>query len=132
MTLPRGLFTSARDTWRTPANLMVALHEEFGPLDDPCPGGTTDGLTREWGARCYINPPYGRKTTPEWIAKGIAEMDAGRTGLEVWLLPARTDTRWFHDLLFPRASEIRFLRNRLHFDERGRAPFPSMLVILRR
>jgi hypothetical protein len=48
----------------------------------------------------------------------------------VFLIPARTDTRWFHDIVLPNAKEIRFIRGRLHFGgSKNAAPFPSMIVI---
>jgi hypothetical protein len=107
---------------------MAALMDEFHFDDDPCPLGGFDGLMKEWGKRVYMNPPYGRRIK-EWFEKGILEMDSGRTELIVWLLPARTDTRWFHDLVLPKAREIRLLRGRLYFNDGGPAPFPSMIVV---
>ena len=51
------------------------------------------------------------------------------------LVPARTDTKWFHDYIYGKA-EVRFLRGRLHFVYAGEAmnaaPFPSMVVVFRR
>jgi hypothetical protein len=50
----------------------------------------------------------------------------------VFLVPARTDTRWFHDVVLPNAREIRFLRGRLKFgDAENSAPFPSMIVVFK-
>jgi site-specific DNA-methyltransferase (adenine-specific) len=58
------------------------------------------------------------------------EGDLGKT--VVFLLPARTDTRWFHDFVLPRAAEIRFIRGRLKFGgSKNAAPFPSMVVVFR-
>lgn len=71
----------------------------------------------------YCNPPYGREIT-KWVKKA-AEEDA----LTVMLIPARTDTRWFHDYIYQK-REIRFLKGRVNFgDGTGGAPFPSMIVI---
>lgn len=133
LTLSRGLFTTGNPEWHTPAVLMDALRVEFGEFYDPCPGGTTDGLVIPWrGPTVYLNPPYGR-VLPLWVRKALDEMAAGRVRLLLMLLPARTDTRWFHDLIMPNALEIRFLRGRLHFNgAKGGAPFPSMLVVVRR
>lgn len=80
-----------------------------------------------------MNPPYGRsaddgRTVADWVRKLIAEHETGRVIEAVALLPARTDTSWFHDLRdYPRC----FLRGRLRFSgsEQG-APFPSMAVYL--
>lgn len=82
------------------------------------------------GGAVFCNPPYGREIG-KWVAKAHAEAKSGRT--VVLLIPARTDTSYFHDHIYGYA-EIRFIRGRLRFtDEAGipfpPAPFPSMLVI---
>ena len=127
--LNSGLFTSARGDWRTPKALYDALDAEFHFDFDPCPANPTfDGLSMAWGERNYVNPPYGRKIGA-WIEKGYREWLGGGK-LVVFLVPSRTDTAWWHEWLM-RASEIRFLRGRVHFDERGPAPFPSAVVVFR-
>ena len=78
----------------------------------------------------FCNPPYGR-ALGAWVRKAYEEAQAGTT--VVLLIPARTDTAYFHDYIYGKA-EIRFLRGRLHFeDEDGNrfppAPFPSMVVV---
>jgi site-specific DNA-methyltransferase (adenine-specific) len=108
-----------------------ALHAEFDFTLDPCPlDGSDDGLSPlfvPWtDHRVFCNPPYGPKLG-EWLRRG-PEAD-----LAVFLIPARTDTRWFHDFVLPKAHEIRFLRGRLKFgDAKTGAPFPSMVVIFRK
>ena len=124
----RVLFSSASDRWATPCAVYDALHAEFGFTFDPCPlDGSTDGTSpmfSEWqGKRVFCNPPYG----PE--LRGFLER-AGEAELAVFLIPARTDTRWFHEIVMPKAREIRFLRGRLKFgDAKNSAPFPSMVVV---
>ena len=130
MPLSRGLFTTGNGEWRTPKTLLAALEDEFGAFFDPCPGGTRNGLQIPWRGNVYCNPPYGHVLS-KWIRKGIEELQSGRAAQIVWLLPARTDTRWFHDLVVPNAVEIRFLRGRIHFSEKGPAPFPSMIVVMK-
>ena len=78
------------------------------------------------GYNVWCNPPYGRRIG-EWVKK------AAESGAPVvMLLPARTDTRWFHDYIYGKA-EIRFVRGRLKFgDSRNSAPFPSMIAIFNR
>lgn len=128
MRINRGLFTSARKNWKTPAAFYAALDEEFHFTFDPCPPDPAfDGLTCEWGARNFCNPPYGREVG-KWIRKGHKEWLKGRT--VVFLIASRTDTAWWHDYIM-QADEIRFIRGRLHFDERGPAPFPSAVVVFR-
>ena len=46
------------------------------------------------------------------------------------LIPARTDTRAFHDYIYGKA-EIRFIKGRLKYGGIGVAPFPSMIVIFK-
>lgn len=80
------------------------------------------------GYRVFCNPPYGREL-PKWVKKCYEESLKGN--LVVMLIPARTDTRWFHDYIYHKA-EIRFIRGRLKFnDGKQGAPFPSMVVIYR-
>ena len=134
-----GLFTSNTSEWATPQWLFDQLDEEFHFTLDPCSTHENakcakhftqedDGLSKDWiGERVYCNPPYGRQIG-KWVKK------ASESGtFVVMLLPARTDTKWFHDYIYGAGGvEIRFLKGRLYFnDQKGRAPFPSMVVIFR-
>jgi phage N-6-adenine-methyltransferase len=125
----RGLFTSAEQTWRTPRAVYEALDAEFGFDFDPCPSDPDfDGLAAEWGRSNFVNPPY--NGIKAWAAKGYAEAQKGK-GV-VFLIPSRTDTAWWHDVMMC-ADEIRFLRGRLKFnDGKGSAPFPSAIVVFKR
>lgn len=127
--LNRGLFTSLRGDWKTPRALYQALDAEFCFDFDPCPViPKTNGLESEWGDINFVNPPYGREIG-KWIQKGFEENLNGKT--VVFLLPSRTDTSWWHDFVM-RATEIRFIRGRLRFDDqKNSAPFPSVIVIFR-
>ena len=113
---------------RTPQYILEELRKEFGELYDPCPIGGSDGLITDWESPAYINPPYGREIV-KWTKKALEESNKGVH--IIMLLPARTDTGWFHDHVLPNAKEIRFVRGRIKFEgyESG-APFPPMLVIL--
>lgn len=128
--MDRIVFKSQSVEWPTPKAVYDALDAEFTFNFDPCPyGGTEDGLAPlfcSWaGKRVYCNPPYG-PGIDKWLERG-READ-----LAVYLLPARTDTRWFHDLVLPYATEIRFVRGRLRFgDAVNNAPFPSMIVVFK-
>jgi hypothetical protein len=125
--LNKGLFTSASCHWATPKALYEAMNAEFHFNDDPCPLGGTGGLDRPWGLVTFCNPPYGKAIT-KWLAKGWYEWAHGKT--VVFLLPSRTDTQWWHSYCM-QATEIRFLRGRLHFNEAGPAPFPSAIIVFR-
>ena len=77
----------------------------------------------------FCNPPYGR-TIGLWVKKAYEESKTPNT-LVVMLLPARTDTKWFHDYIYGKA-EIRFIKGRLKFGGcKNAAPFPSMVVIFK-
>ena len=77
----------------------------------------------------FLNPPYGRELG-HWIEKACESAQEGAT--VVCLLPARTDTRWFHRFALPFASELRFFRGRIRFaGATHSAPFPSVLVVFR-
>lgn len=123
-------FMALSDRWATPAALYAGLNDEFKFTMDPCPlDGTIDGtapLFSNWGGqRVFCNPPYGPGIRP--FLERACDADVA-----VFLLPARTDVSWFHDIVLPFAKEIRFIRGRLYFgDNKGRAPFPSMIVVFK-
>ena len=126
----RVMFSSAKEEWATPRDLYASLHAEFGFTLDPCPlwelgEERIDGLIRSWaGERVYCNPPYGRGIGL-WLARAREAMIA------VYLIPARTDTAWWHDYAM-HADEIRFVRGRLRFGgQENTAPFPSAILIYR-
>lgn len=128
----KGLMTSLSPHWATPKGLYDTLFQEFNFDFDPCPlcdNPSYDGLSCRWGNRNYINPPYGR-SIGLWIKRAYEVAQGG--GLCVMLLPARTDTRWWHDYCM-KADEIRWIKGRLKFgDAKNSAPFPSCIVIFRR
>lgn len=128
--LSNVVFSSASDHWSTPDDTYAALDSEFGFTFDPCPlQSTEDGLKRNWGGRVFCNPPYSK--IAEFIRKGLYHLAERQCELLVFLIPSRTDTKWFHDYVVGKA-EIRFLRGRLKFgNSKNSAPFPSMICIWR-
>jgi len=122
----RVLFQSERQNWKTPKAFYQALDAEFGFDFDPCPPNPEfDGLNVSWKDRNFVNPPY--KNLADWVKKSYEESKTGKTC--VMLIPSRTDTRWWHDYVM-KASEIRFIKGRLKFDEhKFSAPFPSCVVV---
>jgi hypothetical protein len=89
-----------------------------------------NGLQQDWHGRVFCNPPYGR-SIGDWILKAHDETTQGNTEIVVMLLPARTGTKWFHNLILP-YYEIIFLPGRIRFvGAQNAAPFDSMLVIMR-
>lgn len=138
--------TSNRDDWETPKELFEQLDLEFhfdldaasSDANAKCRMHYTaeqNGLSQDWsGHRVFCNPPYGRAIS-KWVKKCSEEAEKPGT-LVVMLIPARTDTSYFHDYVLHRASEIRFIRGRLKFElggvPRQSAPFPSMIVVFDR
>lgn len=119
-------FSSATDHWSTPKEIYEALHREFKFNCDPCPLNGNDGLSIDWGTSTFCNPPYSEIS--KWIKKGYEEHLKGKT--IVFLIPSRTDTRWWHDYCMK--GEIRFIKGRLKFgDAKNSAPFPSAIVIFK-
>lgn len=139
--LNAGLFSSTTDQWATPQDFFDKLDAEFHFSLDPCASEENakckkyfteedNGLIQNWGGqRVFCNPPYGREIS-KWVRKCSEESKKPDT-LCVMLIPARTDTSYFHDYIYHKA-EIRFIRGRLKFgDSNQGAPFPSMVVIFR-
>jgi phage N-6-adenine-methyltransferase len=132
-------FSSKTSTWETPRDLFEKLDLEFGFTLDVCalPENAKcmrfftpedDGLEKEWEGVCWMNPPYGREIG-QWVKK--AHQSALNGATVVCLLPARTDTQWWHTFVMG-ANEIRFLRGRLRFvGAKSCAPFPSVVVVFR-
>lgn len=137
MNINKGLFTSTTDLWETPQSFFDQLNNEFGfdldvcalPENAKCDRYYTsddDGLKQKWSGVCWCNPPYGRQIG-KWVEKAY-KADC----TVVMLLPARTDTAWFHDYIYGKA-EICFVRGRLKFGgAKWNAPFPCMVVVYRR
>lgn len=121
------IFSSARQNWKTPDAVLADLDLEFGFVFDPCPPDPEfNGLECEWSYSNFVNPPY--KHIKKWLQKALIEHGKGKT--VVALLPSRTGTDWFHECVLPHATEIRFIRGRLQFDDCGvNAPFDSMVVV---
>ena len=134
------MFSSKTDLWETPQEFFDELDREFHfdldvcalPENAKCARYYTpeqDGLSQPWDGVVWCNPPYGRNIG-KWVRKAHDENRRNNNYI-VMLLPARTDTRWFHDYILSKA-EIRFIRGRLKFGgAKNSAPFPSMVVVFR-
>lgn len=132
-------YSSKSNEWATPQNLFDELNDEFNFTLDPCATDENakcskyftiedDGLSKDWSNDVvFMNPPYGREIK-KWIKKAYEESLNGVT--VVCLIPARTDTTYWHDFIFDKADDIRFLRGRLKFgNSKNSAPFPSAIVV---
>ena len=136
---------STHHGWNTPQTLLERLYIVFGIFDlDPCSPTRNrrtapvrarihycpedDGLSLAWFGTVFVNPPYGRDIH-HWTTKARSEVERGNAQTVVALLPARTDTRWWHNDIAGRACVL-FLRGRLSFGDIGQvAPFPSALAV---
>lgn len=134
------IYSSKNDEWCTPQETFNSLNEEFDFNLDPCATDENhkcdnyftkedNGLKQSWGGyRVFCNPPYSEIS--QWVQKSYEESLKPNT-IVVMLIPARTDTKYFHDYIYHR-SEMRFIKGRLKFSgSKNSAPFPSMIVIFR-
>jgi site-specific DNA-methyltransferase (adenine-specific) len=146
------LFSSQTSEWLTPKNFLEKFVYPVTRIDlDPCSSRTKnviarnhftaedDGLSKEWAGAVYLNPPYG-KDIEKWTDKLITSTGA-KVHTSMCLLPARTDTKWFHNLVTKSQGlkRICFLRGRLKFTrlnqygqevELSSATFPSVLICI--
>jgi len=135
-------FSMKSNEWITPQDLYNKLDEEFKFTLDPCCTKQSakcskyftkedDGLIQDWSNDIvFMNPPYGREI-PNWIEKAYKESLNG--AIVICLIPARTDTKYWWNYIFPYA-EIRFIKGRIKFENNGKkapAPFPSAIAIFR-
>ena len=132
-------YSSKTNEWSTPQDFFDELDKEFNFTLDPCATSENakctkyftvedDGLKQDWSKdTVFMNPPYGREIK-YWVQKAYEESLKG--AMVVCLIPARTDTAYWHDYIFCKADDIRFLRGRLKFgDSKNPAPFPSAIII---
>lgn len=138
--ITKGMMSSLSGEWATPCDLFARYDAEFHfdldvcatPENAKCARYFTkevDGLAQEWRGTCWMNPPYGRQIG-KWIKKAYESAQNGAT--VVCLIPARTDTAWWHDYVMRGA--ITFLRGRVYFQRNGArsaAPFPSAVVVFK-
>lgn len=130
----RTIYSSKTDLWETPQDLFNRYDDQYHfdidlcalPENAKCTRYFTpqdDALIQEWSGVCWCNPPYGRQLA-KWVAKA-----ATSNATVVMLLPARTDTRWFHEYCLPH-GKVEFIRGRVHFGGSvNPAPFASMVVV---
>ena len=137
------MFSTGTEHWSTPISLFEELNSEFDFTLDACADTTNykvkkyfnkkqNGLHQSWqNNTVWVNPPYGTGISA-WIEKAYNECSDECT--VVMLLPARTDTKWFHTFIYTNPDcEIKFLKGRLKFsNSKTSAPFPSMVVVFKK
>ena len=152
----RALFSSGKDDWETPDELYHDYNQRFNFVLDAAADGNNhkcdvwfgpdspvnvvDALTADWSdylkkGNVWLNPPYSRGLQKRFVEKVVNERSKQPVHTHGWghvvcLLPARTDTKLFHEIIKPYASSIEFLKGRLKFKGgKSCAPFPSMIVV---
>lgn len=135
-------FKSDSVEWSTPQSYFDDQNARFGGFTlDACATAENakcerfytqeqDGLAQPWTGRVWCNPPYGRGVG-HWLQKAWQATSSGEADVVVCLVPARTDTRWWHEWS-PRASSVEFAQGRLAFGGQNSAPFPSVLLVFRK
>ena len=141
MNTTKGIFSHATDEWETPQDFFDELNRIYHFDLDVCAteqnakcdrffNSKQDGLKKSWGgATIWCNPPY--SNIIEWCRKATEEQQNGTT--TVMLVPARTDTKWFHEYVWQKQNvDVQFVRGRLRFGGSNQnAPFPSMVIVFR-
>lgn len=138
-----GMFSSDRQDWETPQEFFDKLDAVYHFTLDVCAtkenakcefyySPQDNGLEMPWSFEyikevCWLNPPYGREIG-RWVKKAYEEAQSFNC-VVVALLPARTDTAWWHDYVM-KAQQIYLIRGRLKFvGGKSCAPFPSAVVV---
>lgn len=146
-----GLSSESID-WFTPEPILACVYQVLGELAlDPCANKDStvkarhyysltngcDGLTDLWFGPWFCNPPYRRYVIDRWVEKA-AKASTGQQLINyeqehgIMLIPARTDTLWFCDWVWPYADVVLW-KGRIKFDCVGAkkqvAPFPSAVAL---
>jgi phage N-6-adenine-methyltransferase len=143
------MFSAKTHEWETPNELFFALDPIYRFSLDVAASKSNakienyyteadNGLEKEWKGRIWCNPPYG-KGVGKWLEKCRREIEIGNCDVAVFLLPARTDTKWFHEYVWDKVShhprtgvQLQLLAGRLRFEgATSGAPFPSMIVVFK-
>ena len=128
-----------KDNWMTPKNIYDKLDKIFQFTLDPCPVNPTfDGLHIKWSGSVFVNPPYSE--VEKWVAKAVNEICEGNVETVVFLVYAKTDTKWFHKYVWKNKFpfwDIDFIKGRVKFVNpdglsKNTAPYPSMILIYSR
>ena len=136
-------YSSKKHDWETPTFVFDDIQNKLKIKFDLDPCATKknakckkfftkemDGLTKKWTGNVFMNPPYG-KEIHLWVKKAYESVKSGDAKCVVGLLPARTDTRWFHEYMY-QGGDVYFIRGRIKFSgHKNSAPFPSMIVVWR-
>lgn len=147
MTYIGAPLTSINQTWGTPVAFFEFLKDTFGFVPDLDAAASDENhkapqyfteednsLEKKWFGNVWLNPPFGKVLLPQFLEKCNNEIAHGNCERIFCLIPARTDTKWFHEIVMREAGRIYFIKGRFNFEspystKGANAPFPSMLVI---
>jgi len=131
-------FSSKKNDWETPDDLFNLLNKQYGFTLDVCATAENakckefftiedDDLKQDWTGVCWMNPPYGRDIG-KWLQKAYESYIELNTTV-VCLVPARTDTKWWRQLVDYKSARVELLTGRIKFvGAVNCAPFPSALI----
>jgi hypothetical protein len=123
--------TRDSDNYATPIKFYKQINDKYNFTFDPCPfkhDFSWDGLSVDWNGNVYCNPPY--SSIEPFLEKGVGELLKHKCDKVVFLIPIRSDTKYWHNIIMKYASEIIFVQGRLNFNEsKSPAPFPCVLII---
>lgn len=142
----KAIMTSDKQDWETPQEFFDNLNNEFdfeldafaSDKNAKCKHFFTerdDSFQQDWTKykSIFINPPYTSKVQDEVLKKINDTISSNWRGVIVLLIPARTDTKRWHDYIFNKADDIRFIKGRLRFEvdgiPRGSSTFPSAVIV---
>lgn len=129
-------FNRPQTVYETPDEIFDPLRDEFGIDLDVCAilenakcerffSPEDDGLTQKWMGVCWMNPPFGREMK-KWVKKAFQEWELGCTVIA--LLPARTNTAWWHDWVMK--GEVRFIRGEVTFKGQKNGLWMPMAIVV--
>lgn len=137
--IPKAFGNGKNNEWETPPKLFAKLNKEFHFTLDPCCSVRTakckkfftikeNGLRQDWaGEVVFMNPPYGGQTE-RWLLKALRESRKG--AVVVCLIFSSTDRSYWHNIIFPFASQVRFLNGRIKFSgAKTSAAFGSAIIV---
>lgn len=146
MTYKGAPLMSVNQTWGTPRIFFNYLEERFlfvPDLDAAASSGNAkanfyftekdNSLVKQWFGQVWLNPPFGKVLLPQFLKKCNEQIKTEQVERIMVLIPARTDTKWFHEIVCKGATRIYLIKGRFNFEspyakEGANAPFPSMLV----
>jgi len=127
MGIDNNAFKSKSEEYETPKEIFEPLQKEFNLQLDVCASSSNykldnyftkedDALTKDWHkyGNFWMNPPFGRELK-KWVQKAYEESTKGVTGVSI--LPVRSNTNWWHELIIGVGAEVRFLKGRVKFND---------------